>query len=124
MAGHDAEIRRGRGEWRGGPANRAVMNRRLTAVVVFAAVAAVPTGALWVAGEFRHRRDVGLCTFGRADSASTTFGTAPPPPPRGYRPAWATPAERYVDRSCIARREARRWGPFLVLGDMPRDRDD
>lgn len=57
MAAHgDATIRRRRGEWRGGPANRAVMNRTLTAAVTFAAVAAVPTGALWAAGEFQPAR--------------------------------------------------------------------
>ncbi len=99
------------------------MHRRLTVAVALAAVAAVPTGALWAAGEFRHRRDVGFCTFGGALPATTTFGTAPPPPPPGYTPAWATPTQRVVYRSCIARREARRWGPFLVFGDMPRERD-
>jgi hypothetical protein len=99
------------------------MHRRLTVAVTFAAVAAVPTGALWAAGEFRHRRDVGFCTFGGADSASTTFGTAPPAPPPGSTPAQATPTQRSVDQTCIARREGRRWGPFRVFGDMPRDRD-
>jgi hypothetical protein len=104
-----------------------MMSRTLT-VATLVAIAAVPTGALWAAGEYRHHRDNHFCTFGGVGTrpGPTTFGTAPPPPP----PLWlgtsasATSSKRFVDATCVIEREARRWGPFLVFGDMPSDRED
>jgi hypothetical protein len=105
-----------------------MMSRTLTAATL-AAIAAVPTGALWAAGEYRHRRDNHFCTFGGVEArpGPATWGTAPPPPPpQSAAQASTSPrsSKRYVDSSCVTRREARRWGPFLVFGDMPRDRED
>lgn len=104
------------------------MKTRTLAAAALGAILALPTGALWAAGEYRHRRDIHFCTFGGVEitPGGRTFGTAPPPPPP---PSLGTPlptgtSERFVDRTCIAEREARRWGPFLVFGDMPGDRED
>jgi hypothetical protein len=48
----------------------------------------VPPAGLWAVGNDRHDRDKEWCSTGRADR----------------------------DAACIARREARRWGPFLAFG--------
>src|SRR5687767_156058 len=105
-----------------GRSNTAVMHRRLPVAIIVAAVAVVPPGALWAAGDFRHRRDGASWTVGGADPGSPTFGTPPPPPPPGSR----RPGRRRRNgpsTGAASPPPGRRWGPFLVVGNMARERD-
>jgi hypothetical protein len=57
-------------------------------------VLVAPPGALWTAGNYRHHQDIVWCSHGLVDN----------------------PHKLVVDDSCVARRESRRWGPFLAFG--------
>ena len=75
---------------------------KLKAIAALLALVTLPPAGLWVAGNYRHDRDVEWCSAGSIDN----------------------PQKIIVDKSCVARREAKRWGPFLAFGPSGRHSTD